>query len=68
MDKRIIATIVIGAAVLTAYIYSLGYLNGHTRGMADERELSKRVECEIEYGRTAQSLIPGDCLKYFKDK
>lgn len=43
----------------------IGWVNGWLAGVDYERELTKKVECQVNYSGTPYKEIPGRCLKYF---
>lgn len=46
--------------------YNFGYLTGKSDGREEQREMTKRTDCEVGFGDAPQYEITGECLKYFK--
>jgi hypothetical protein len=47
-------------------VYNFGYLAGKSDGRDEQRETTKRIDCEVGFGDKPQYEITGECLKYFK--
>lgn len=52
-------------AIIFTLGHILGFGVGKLEGIKEEREMIKKIQCEIDYGSTEQQGIPGECLKYF---
>ena len=46
--------------------YSFGYFKGQIDGRDEQRETTKRIDCEVEFRNVPQYEITGECIKYFK--
>ena len=69
-DETIVS--IVGGLVLILIVvlsYSIGYksgkVDGRWEGFEEQRELTKKFECEYDYSNVAQKDISGECLKYF---
>lgn len=58
----------IGLALFILTVFFLGIMFGWGWGQDYQRDLQKRIECEVAFGNKPQSEITGNCLKYFKAK